>query len=143
MSPLTHGDAQDLVERLRRAWERRDVDRVLEQFAEDAELRPDPFGPTIVGATDIRAWCNEVAASVVHAEADAEHIWLSGDTVLVAFHGAWSSLSSGERHRIRGMLVLELDADRAIRRARAWPLQRVVGIDSSVRPTGASAGPHP
>jgi ketosteroid isomerase-like protein len=39
MPGLTHGDAQDLVERLKRAWEKRDVDAVMDCFAADAELR--------------------------------------------------------------------------------------------------------
>jgi ketosteroid isomerase-like protein len=140
MPGLTHGDAQDLVERLKRAWEKRDVDALMDCFAADAELRPDPFAPAMADATAIRAWCNAVAASVAHAEADAERIWLSGDTVLVAFHGAWTVRASADRTRIRGMLSLELDGDRKVRRARAWPLTRVVGTDTTVFPTGEPAG---
>jgi ketosteroid isomerase-like protein len=143
MADLTHGDAQDLVERIRRAWEKRDVDALLDCFADDAELRPEPFAPTIVGATDIRAWCNEVAASTVHTEADAERIWLAGETVLVAFHGAWTMRASADRTRIRGVLALELDGDRRVRRARAWAASRVVGTDSTFRPTGDVAVSQP
>ena len=81
---------------------------------------PIPSHPPMRDQTAIRAWCNAVAASVVHAEADAERIWLAGDTVLVAFHGAWTTRASGDRTRIRGMLTLELDAHRRVSRARAW-----------------------
>jgi ketosteroid isomerase-like protein len=140
MPEMTHGDAQDLVERLRRAWEKRDVEAVVDCFAVDAELRPDPFAPAMTDPTAIRAWCNAVAASVVHSEADAERVWLAGDTVLVAFHGAWTVRASADRTRIRGMLSLELDGDRRIRRARAWASTRVVGTDSTVFPTGEPAG---
>ena len=94
---LTHGDAQDLVDRLKRAWEKRDVDAALDCFAEDAELRPDPFAPPIGDQTAIRAWCNGRGLASSHAEADAERIWLAGDTVLVAFHGAWTERASAER----------------------------------------------
>jgi ketosteroid isomerase-like protein len=139
MPDLTHGDAQDLVERLKRAWEKRDVDAAVDCFADDAELRPDPFAPAMRDATAIRAWCNAVAAKVVHAEADAERIWLAGDTVLVAFHGAWTTRASADRTRIRGMLTLELDAERRVSRARAWALTKVVGSDSTIEPSGAAA----
>ena len=143
MAELTHGDAQDLVDRLKRAWERRDVDAAVDCFATDAELRPDPFAPPLRDQTAIRAWCNGVAASVVHTEMDAEHLWLSGDTVLVAFHGAWTERASAARTRIRGMLTIELNADRRISRARAWALTHVVGTDSTFEPTGEQAGAHP
>ncbi|MET1232460.1 MAG: nuclear transport factor 2 family protein [Candidatus Limnocylindrales bacterium] len=143
MAALTHGDAQDLVERIKRAWEQRDVDALLDCFADDAELRPDPFLPSMVGETDIRAWCNAVAASTIHTEADAERIWLAGDTVLVAFHGAWTVRASADRTRIRGMLALELDDDRRVRRARAWAPSRVVGTDSTLHPTGDGAVSNP
>ncbi len=143
MPDLTHGDAQDLVERIKRAWEKRDVDAFMDSCADDAELRPDPFAPPMIGETDIRAWCNVVAASVLHTEADAERIWLAGDTVLVAFHGAWTVRASADRTRIRGMLALELDGDRRVRRARAWALSRVVGTDSTIQPTGEGAVSQP
>lgn len=143
MPGMTHGDAQDLVERLRRAWEKRDVDTVMDCFADEAELRPDPFAPPMTDATAIRAWCNAVAAAVVHAEADAERVWLAGDTVLVAFHGAWTVRATGDRTRVRGMLSLELEPDRHIRRARAWASTRLVGTDSTVAPTGEHAASRP
>ena len=139
MSSRSHGDAQDLGERLKRAWERRDVDAALACFAEEAELRPDPFAPPLVGQNAIRAWCNDLAASVTHAEADVERIWLSGETVLLAFHGAWTDRASAARHRIRGMLVVELDAEGRIERGRAWALTRVVGTDSTIVASGSVA----
>lgn len=140
MPTLTHGDAQDLVARLKRAWEQRDVDAALDCFADGAEVRPDPFAPPLVDPNAIRAWCNEAAAMAAHTEADAERIWLAGETVLVAFHGAWTARASAERIRVRGVLSLELDPDRRIQRARAWALTRVVGTDSTIGPAGEPAG---
>ena len=140
MAGLTHGDAEDLAARLKRAWEKRDVDAALDCFADDAELRPDPFGPPLVDQLAIRTWLTAIAAAIIHAEADSERIWLAGDTVLVAFHGAWTERLSATRSRVRGMLSLELDGDRRIRRARAWALTRVVGTDSTISPTGEAAG---
>jgi ketosteroid isomerase-like protein len=138
---FTHGDAQDLGARLKRAWERRDVDAVLELFAPEAELRPDPFEPALQGELSIRAWCNGLAAAVVHPEADVERVWISGDSVLLAFHGAWTERATGQRSRIRAVVALDLDAERRIQRARAWALTRVVGTDSTVGPGTAPADP--
>ena len=36
MPPFTQGDGQDLLERYRRAWERRDVELAMELFGDDA-----------------------------------------------------------------------------------------------------------
>ena len=88
-------------------------------------------------------WANGIAASVVHAEADAEHIWLAGDSLLVAFHGAWTDPRTAARSRVRGMLAIELDPERRVQRARAYALTRIVGTDSSIAPTGEPAGAHP
>ena len=143
MTGPTHGDAQDLVDRLKRAWEKRDVDAFLDCLAEDAELRPDPFAPPLSDRTAVRAWANDIAAAVAHAEADAEHIWLAGDTVLVAFHGAWTDRQTAARSRVRGMLAIELDPELRVQRARAWALTRIVGTDSSIAPTGEPAGARP
>ncbi len=140
MPGLTHGDAQDLVARLKRAWEKRDVDAAMDCFADEAEVRPDPFAPPLTDQNAIRAWCNAAAAMAVHAEADPERIWLAGDTVLVAFHGAWTARTSAERIRVRGMLSLELGPDGRIQRARAWALSRTVGTNSTIEPTGEPAG---
>ena len=143
MAGLTHGDVQDLVDRLKRAWEKRDVDAFLDCLAEDAELRPDPFTPPLGDRTAVRAWANDIAAGVTHAEADAERIWLAGDTVLVAFHGAWTDRRTAARNRVRGVLAIELDPELRIQRARAWALSRTVGTDSSIAPTGEPAGADP
>ena len=51
--------------------------------------------------------------------------------------------SHAARTRIRGMLTIELDADRRISRARAWALTRVVGTDSTIEPADEQAGAHP
>ena len=143
MAGLTYGDAQDLVDRLKRAWEKRDVDAFLDCLADDAELRPDPFAPPLGDRTGIRDWANDIAATIVHPEADAERIWLAGDTLLIAFHGAWTDRRTAARSRVRGMLAIELDPELHVQRARAWALSRIVGTDSSVAPTGAPAGAHP
>lgn len=125
--PLTPGDGQDLLERYKRAWERRDVDLAVSLFRQDAAYRFDPFEPELVGANAIRAYWNEAAATQVDIEFDAERVWTSGDTVLASWHVAFTRRATGERVRVRGFMTLELDALGQVSRFREWAIARTVG----------------
>ena len=133
MRRLTHGDGQDLLDRYKEAWERRDPDRAMELFSDDAEYRDDPFEEPIRGANAIRALWNDVAASQAHVEFDAENIWVVGSTVLASWHAAFTRRENGERVRLRGFMTLELDEEGRVRRFREWYHRRVVGTDSTLR----------
>ena len=132
MSTLTPGDGQDLLARFKRAQERRDPDLAVELFREDAEYRPDPFEPALVGSNAIRESWNGMAASQKDVEFDAERIWVSGATVLASWHGAYTLSATAERVRTLGFLTLELDEDGLISRLREWPASRTVGLDSTM-----------
>jgi ketosteroid isomerase-like protein len=134
VATLTQGDAQDLVERYKRAWERRDPDLAVALYRDDAELRLDPFEEPAHGINEIREIWNDVAATQDHVEFDAERVWASGNTVLTSWHAAFTRRSNAERVRIRGFSTFELDEARLIQRARQWAAARVVGIDSTTRP---------
>jgi ketosteroid isomerase-like protein len=134
VATLTHGDAQDLVERYKRAWERRDPDLAMELYRDDAEFRLDPFDEPAHGANEIRQIWNDVAATQDHVEFDAERVWVAGNTVLASWHAAFTRRSNAERVRIRGFSTFELDDAGLIQRARQWAAARVVGIDSTTRP---------
>ena len=136
MPALTHGDAQDLLARLQRAWEGRDPDAILALFNEDAEFRHDPFAQPLSGSNAIRAHWNELVATQVHVEFEAERIWVSGRTVLASWHGAHTRRRTSERVRQRGFLTMELGDDRLVTRFRQWPTERVVGVDTTARPEG-------
>jgi nuclear transport factor 2 (NTF2) superfamily protein len=131
---LTHGDAQDLIERYKRAWERRDPDQAMLLYRDDAEFRLDPFEEAARGANEIRQIWNDVAATQDHVEFDAERVWAVGHTVLASWHAAFTQRSSAERIRIKGFSTFELDDDGLIRRAKQWAASRVVGLDSTARP---------
>ncbi|MFI5262201.1 MAG: nuclear transport factor 2 family protein [Candidatus Limnocylindrales bacterium] len=131
---LTPGDGQDLLQRFKRAWERLDVDAAVELFREDAEYRLDPFEPALMGAIAIRAYWNEVAATQVHREFDAERVWVTGPTVLASWHGAATQRATAERVRYRGFMTLELDEAGLVSRGRMWSLARSVGRDATHRP---------
>ena len=131
---LTHGAGQDLLAAWKRAWEARDVDALLALFTETADMRSDPFVEPSVGANAIRACWNEFAAGTAHAEFDAERIWVHDHTVLASWHGALTDRRSAQRTRLRGFLAFDLDDAGIIVRLRGWPVERVVGIDSTFKP---------
>ncbi len=140
MATLTQGDGDDLLARYRRAREARDVDAMMELYREDADLRVDPFQDHLTGDLAIRAHWNDVAATQANVEFDAERTWVSGSTVLAAWHGAWTVRSNADRVRGRGFATFELDGEGRIVRERHWTLERVVGRDTTFEPESAGTG---
>ena len=128
---LTPGDGQDLFARFKHAWEKRDPEAMLELYADGAEFKVDPFMAPLVGLNAIREHWNGVVAEQDHIEFDAERVWVSGRTVLGSWHVALTRRATADRVRVRGFSTLELDDDGRILRMREWPVERVVGIDSS------------
>ena len=133
MATYTHGDAQDLLERYKLAWEKRSPDLALEMYGQDAEVRLDPFDDPQTGPNAIREIWNDVAATQDHVEFDAERIWVVERTVLASWHAAFTRRSNSERVRIRGFSTFELDEAGLIQRQRQWAQSRVVGQDSTHR----------
>lgn len=136
MAALTHGDAQDLLDAFKRGWENRDPETIVGLFRRDAEYRQHPFSEPLQGSNAIRAHWNALAGRQAHVDFEAERIWLSGQTVLASWHAAYTRRSDGERVRVRGFMTLELDDDGTVWRLRQWPLEQVVGIDSTFRAEG-------
>ena len=123
---LTPGDGQDLLARFKAAREQRDPEAMTQLFAEQADLRVDPFLPPRIGALDIRAHWNRIAAEEQDVEFDAEGTWVAGRTVLSSWHVAWTAAAVGARIRERGFSTMELDAPGLIVRMRSWPVRQVV-----------------
>jgi ketosteroid isomerase-like protein len=130
---ISQGDAQDFVERYKRAWERRDPDLALELYRDDAEFRLDPFDEPARGTNAIREIWNDVAATQDHVEFDAERVWAVERTVLTSWHAAFTRTSTAERVRLRGFSTFELDQQGLIQRQKQWAVARVVGQDSTLR----------
>jgi hypothetical protein len=138
--PLTPGDGQDAVARLKRALEKRDPDLGVDQFSPVFDFKPDPFEPGISDANGLRAWWNDIVASRAHQQFDAERVWVSGRTVLASWHGAYTVAATAERFRERGFITIELDDDGLVERLRLWPTARPVGVDGRHEPTEATDG---
>ena len=137
---LTPGDGQDVLARFKAAREQRDVDAVLSLLAEDAEFRPDPFEPPLLGAVAIRGYWNDIAAAQLDVDFDAERVWVSGLTILASWHAAWTRISDGDRIRERGFSTLELDASGAVTRWRTWAERRIVAGEPGPAPEWAPSG---
>jgi len=153
-SSLTPGDGQDVLAQFKHALEKRDPEAMLELFADDAEYRIDPFMQPLAGANAIREYWNDLAAHRDHVDFDTERVWVVGRTVLASWHAAYTrrasaervrirgfSTMSAERVRIRGFSTIELDESGRISRMRDWPMERLIGLDSKIKPeTEPAAG---
>ncbi len=136
---FSHGDAQDLLARFKRGWEARSPDEIIELFDTNAEYRPDPFADALQGINAIRSLWNDICATQAHVEFDAERIWVSGATVLASWHAAFTRRATAERVRVRGFMTMEMNESepRRVQRLKQWPLERVVGTDSTLEPEEA------
>jgi ketosteroid isomerase-like protein len=140
-SSLTPGDGQDVLAQFKHALEKRDPEAMLELFADDAEYRIDPFMQPLAGANAIREYWNDLAAHRDHVDFDTERVWVVGRTVLASWHAAYTRRASAERVRIRGFSTIELDESGRISRMRDWPTERLIGLDSKIKPeTEPAAG---
>jgi limonene-1,2-epoxide hydrolase len=139
MAQLTQGDAQDFVDRYKRAWEARDPELAMALYRDDAEVRLDPFADPAHGANEIRAIWNDVAATQDHVEFDAERVWAVERTILTSWHAAFTRRATAERVRIRGFSMFELDDAGLIQRAKQWAQALVVGRDSTFKADGGDA----
>ena len=133
MPELTHGAAQDLLAELKRGWEARQPDAIVELFSDEADYRESPYTQPLAGVNAVRARWNDICRRQVNVEFDAERIWVSGATVLVSWHAAYTRRRTAERVRVRGFTTLELDDAGRIWRLRQWPVSRVVGRDDTFR----------
>lgn len=132
MPSLSHGDAQDLLAAFKKGWETRNPDAIVDLFGSDVDYRSDPFAEPLIGLNAVRALWNDVAATQAHVEFDAERIWVSGTTVLASWHAAYTRSTTAARVRVRGFMTFELGDDGRVHRYRQWPIERVVGRDSTL-----------
>jgi hypothetical protein len=130
---LTHGAAQDLLAELKRGWEGRLPDVIVDLFAADADYRESPFTQALAGHNAIRQRWNDICARQVNVDFDPERIWVNGATVLTSWHAAYTRRKTAERVRVRGFTTLELNDEGKVWRMRQWPVSRVVGTDETFR----------
>ena len=110
----------DLLEAFGRAWEAFDGDAWVAIFSDDAEYHGDPFGAPLVGHNALRGFLLESAEMQRDVDFTVERHWVSGSTVLAAWHASWTRRSDGEVVRIAGFLTAEVGSDGRIERLHEW-----------------------
>jgi len=117
---IDYAGAADLLAAYGGAWEAFDGDAWVAIFSDDAEYHNDPFGPPMVGHNALRAYLLDAAAAQRDVEFTVERHWVSGTTVLAAWHVAFSRRSTGRLVRLAGFMTLEIARDGRIDRFREW-----------------------
>ena len=117
---IDYAAAGDLLDAYADAWRTFDGDAWVALFSEDAEYHVDPFGPPLVGDNALRAFLLDAAANQRDVQFTVERHWVSGSTVLAAWHATWTSRDGGRLTRVAGFLTAEIAPDARISRLREW-----------------------
>ena len=100
-----------LLEAFGQAWQSFSGDAWVALFTEDAEYHGDPFGAPFVGHNALRAFLLDCAERQKDVEFTVERHWVSGSTVLAAFHASWVGRADGAVDRIAGFLSADVASD--------------------------------
>jgi ketosteroid isomerase-like protein len=112
--------AGDLLDAYGRAWETFDGDAWVAIFSDEAEYHNDPFGPPMIGRNALRAYLLDAAEAQRDVDFTIERHWVSGATVLAAWHVTFVRRSTGRLVRLAGFLTMEVAQDGRIERFREW-----------------------
>jgi ketosteroid isomerase-like protein len=117
---IDYAAAGDLLDAYANAWRTFDGDAWVALFSEDAEYHVDPFGPPLVGHNALRAFLLDAAANQRDVQFTVERHWVSGTTVLAAWHATWAGRVDRGLTRVAGFITAEIAPDSRINRFREW-----------------------
>ena len=117
---IDYAAAGEWLEAYGRAWETFDGDAWVAIFSDEAEYHEDPFGVPLVGRNALRAYLLEASASQRDVEFTVERHWVSGDTILAAWHATFTRRASERLVRMAGFMTAEVGPDGRISRFREW-----------------------
>jgi len=117
---IDYAAAGEVLAAYGRAWETFDGDAWVALFTDDAEYHEDPFGDAIVGHNALRAYLLDASASQRDVEFTVERHWVSGPTILAAWHATFTRRESGRLVRMAGFMTAEVGPDARISRFREW-----------------------
>jgi ketosteroid isomerase-like protein len=117
---IDYAGAGELLERYGTARRTFAGDDWVALFSDDAEYHVDPFAAPLVGHNALRAWLNGAAEGQRDVEFTIERHWVSGATVLAAWHASWIGKVDGAQSRSAGFLTAEIAPDGRIARFREW-----------------------
>ena len=124
---IDYARAGELLETYGRAWRTFDGDAWVGLFTEDAEYHEVPFDPPLVGHNALRAYLLEAAETEDDVDFTVERHWVSGETVLAAWHASFVRRAAGSRARLAGFMTLEIAPDGRVARFREWTVGREAG----------------
>jgi ketosteroid isomerase-like protein len=114
--------AGEWLEAYGRAWETFGGDAWVGLFTEDAEYHEDPFSEPLVGHNALRAYLLHEAEAKRDVDLTVERHWVSGSTVLAAWHASWIARADGRGVRVAGFVTAEVADDGRISRFHEWRL---------------------
>ncbi len=117
---IDYAKAADLLDAYGTAWETFGGDAWVALFTEDAEYHDDPFGAPLVGHNALRALMLHDAETQRDVDFTVERHWVSGSTVLAAWHASWTRRTDGEHIRVSGFLTADVAGDGRISRLHEW-----------------------
>lgn len=118
--PIDYATAADRLETFGRAWETFDGDLIVSLFTDDAEYHESPFEAPMIGHNAIRAYWLDGARTTGQVEFTVERHWVSGDTILCAWHASFVEKADDARVRLAGFMTWELAPDGRIAKLREW-----------------------
>lgn len=121
---VSYAAAHDLLESLVRARTTCDGDALTDLVAASAEVTLDPFAPPFIGHNALRAYLLEAAGAERDYDLAIERHWVSGDTILAAWHASWNRITDEAKVRQAGFLSAEVGEDGRITRLRRWTVTR-------------------
>lgn len=115
---IDYATGGELLDAYLRAWAAFDGDAWVALFTEDVEYHEDPFSAPLVGHNALRAFLLASAERQRDVEFTVERHWVSGSTVLAAWHASWVGRSDGAVVRSAGFLAADVAGDGRIDRFR-------------------------
>ncbi|MFL5642246.1 MAG: nuclear transport factor 2 family protein [Chloroflexota bacterium] len=117
---IGYADAGAWLEAYRAARETFDGDGWVALFTDDAEYHGDPFGEPLVGHNALRAFLLESAEAQRDVDFTVERHWVSGSTVLAAWHASWAGRTDGRLVRSAGFMTADIADDGRASDFHAW-----------------------
>jgi len=121
---LTYAAGGDLLDAYVRARAGYDGDAFTALFAPDAQVVLDPFATPLAEHNGLRAYLLAAADAERWFDLAIERHWVSGDTVLAAWHASWTRRADDAKVRQAGFLSAEVGGDGRIERLRLWTVTR-------------------
>jgi hypothetical protein len=123
-SPVAYAWAGEFLERYVRARTVLDISSLMELFTPDGELAPDPFGVPFAGTNAIRAYFLQCAGEEADVEFTIERPWVSGSTILAAWHASFVRQRDRAHVREAGFLTAEIRQEHCSR-LRIWTVEHI------------------